>query len=268
MAGGGGGGDAKDKAIWAYEYKARKAVWGKKLPRDEDGTRHYTPSRSNHENIKYGDMGCRMHNEHGQIFRVAPLDGIPFLSSLANDASKLLHPAARLSLQHLELFTISPELMKSVNMKGSPQSVGIRCRNCIADRDGCCFIRLSSISSMLRELHLMVVQHLIGCRYVSARDVKAMQVWLEIDPKPSADFCRWIAKLYSMEDLTRGSADSCVVWGDSPKVPSGYCSPADIDIGSMLGKPIPHLKEDDAPSARVAEKEAQSAAPPKKVAEK
>ena len=228
-----------------------------------------TPPRSSHKNIKYGDMGCKVHNEHGQMFHVAPLDGIPFLSSFSNDSSKLLHSVVRLSLQQLELFTLSPELMKSAKMNGYPRSVGIRCRGCIADRNGCCFIRLSSVGSMFRELHLMVTKHLVGCRYMSAKDAKAIQEWMEVDPKPIADFCRWIARLYSMEDSSSGGVDSCVVWGDSPKVLGGYCSPADVNISSVLGEPIPELEE-DAPSATVVGKEAQSVShsSPKKVVKK
>jgi len=147
--------------------------------------------------------------------------------------------------------------------------VGIRCRGCIADKNGCCFIRLSSVASMFRELHLMVTKHLVGCRYMSAKDAKAIQEWMEVDPKLIVDFCRWIARLYSMEDSSSGGVDSCVVWGDSPKVRVGYCSPADVNIGSVFGEPIPELKE-DAPSARVVRKEAQSVAPPspKKVEKK
>ena len=228
-----------------------------------------TPPRSYHKDIKYGDMGCKTHNEHGQMFHVAPLDGIPFLSSFSNDSSKLLHSAVRLSLQQLELFTLSPELMKSAKMNGHPRSVGIRCRGCIADKNGCCFIRLSSVGSMFRELHLMVTKHLVGCRYMSAKDAKAIQEWMEVDPKPIADFCRWIARLYSMEDSSSGGVDSCVVWGDSPKVLGGYCSPADVNISSVLGEPIPELEE-DAPSATVVGKEAQSVShsSPKKVVKK
>ncbi len=229
-----------------------------------------TPPRSNHKDIKYGNMGCRMHNEHGQMYHVAPLDGIPFLSSFSNNSSKLLHSAVRLSLQQLELFTHSPEMMKSANMNWHPRSVGIRCRGCIADRNGCCFVRLSSVGSMFRELHLMVTKHLVGCRYMSAKDAKAIQEWMVVDPKPIAEFCRWIARLYSMEDSSNGVVDSCVVWGDSPKVLAGYCSPADVNIGSVLGEPIPELEE-DAPSATAVGKEAQSAAPlssPKKVVKK
>jgi hypothetical protein len=214
-----------------------------------------TPPRSYHKDIKYGDMGCKTHNEHGQMFHVAPLDGIPFLSSFSNDSSKLLHSAVRLSLQQLELFTLSPELMKSAKMNGHPRSVGIRCRGCIADKNGCCFIRLSSVGSMFRELHLMVTKHLVGCRYMSAKDAKAIQEWMEVDPKLIVDFCRWIARLYSMEDSSSGGVDSCVVWGDSPKVLAGYCSPADVNIGSVLGEPIPELEE-NAHSARVLGKEA------------
>ena len=115
----------------------------------------------------------------------------------------------------------------------------------------------------------MVTKHLVGCRYMSAKDAKAIQEWMEVDPKPIADFCRWIARLYSMEDSSSGGVDSCVVWGDSPKVLGGYCSPADVNISSVLGEPIPELEE-DAPSATVVGKEAQfvSHSSPKKVVKK
>jgi hypothetical protein len=196
-----------------------------------------TPPRSNHKDIKYGDMGCKMHNKHGQMFVIAPLDGIPFLTSFSNDSSKLLPSAVRLSLQLFELFTLSLELMKSAKMNGSPLSVGIRCRGCIADRNGCCFIRLSSAGSMFRELHIMVTKHLVGCSYMLAKDAKVIQEWMVADHKPILDFCTWIARLYGMEVLSSGGADSCVVWGSSQKVPAGYCSPAEINIRLVLGGP-------------------------------
>ena len=231
----------RGRQIMSLGRKRRGRPYGS---RNKEAIKRNMPPRSYHKDIKYGDMGCKTHNEHGQMFHVAPLDGIPFLSSFSNDSSKLLHSAVRLSLQQLELFTLSPELMKSAKMNGYPRSVvGIRCRGCIADKNGCCFIRLSSVGSMFRELHLMVTKHLVGCRYMSAKDAKAIQEWMEVDPKLIVDFCRWIARLYSMEDSSSGGVDSCVVWGDSPKVLAGYCSPADVNIGSVLGEPIPELEE-------------------------
>jgi hypothetical protein len=192
------------------------------------------PRRSNHKDIKYGDMGCKAHNEHGQKFLVAPLDGIPFLSSFTKDATKLLHPSAKLTLQQLELFTLSPELMKSEKINGPPQSVGVRCRGCVAEKNGCCFVKLSSIDSMSRELHVMVAKHLIMCRYISASDVELIREWMDIDQKPIADFCKWIARLFCMKNSSDRDFDPSLVLSDSPKVLPGYSCPADIDIENII----------------------------------
>jgi hypothetical protein len=194
------------------------------------------PHRSDHVDVYYGDMGCKTHDEDGDVFTVAPLDGLPFLSTFTKDASKHLHPAARLMLQQLELFTISPELMKSAKLSGPSGLVGVRCRNTIIDKNGCCFVKLKTVDDLFSDIHRIVTAHLIGCRSMPAKDAKAIRKWMESGKEifdPLTKFFNVITKLYSMQDSISGG----VVWGDSPKVPAGsYSTPADIDISAVLVK--------------------------------
>ena len=191
-------------------------------------------SRSKHNEIKYGAMGCKMHNEHESYFRVAPLDGIPFLSSFSKDEKKKLNPSEILLLQQLELFTISSELMKLSNMNNAPtQTVGIRCRNCIADKNGCCFIKLSSVSNMSQNLLLMANEHVKRCQFLTAKDLKVLEMH-DGEEGRLANYCNWLAKLYSLKDSSIGGFDTGVVWGESPKLPKVYCYPAEIDISFCI----------------------------------
>jgi len=195
------------------------------------------PHRSDHVDVYYGDMGCKMHNEFGELFTVGPLDGLPFLCTFTKDASKHLHPAARLMLQQIELFTISPELMKSAKLSGPSGSVGVRCRNTITDRNGCCFVKLNTVDDLFSDIHRIVVSHLIGCRSMPTKDAKTIRKWIEFGEEifdPLTKFFSIITKLYSMQDSTSGGV-SGVVWGDSPTVPEGsYSTPADIDVSWLI----------------------------------
>jgi hypothetical protein len=200
--------------------------------------------RSRHNEIKYGTMGCKMHNEHGSIFCVAPLDGMPFLSSFSKDEKKKLHSSEILLLQQLELFTITSELMKMTNMNAPPQLVGIRCRNCIADQNGCCFIKISSVSSIPQDLRLMAREHVQRCPFLGPKDLKALE-FHDGNKGRLADYCKWLAKLYSLEDsATGGFVDTGVVWGESPKLPAVYCYPADIDVSVCVqdSRTAPHYE--------------------------
>ncbi len=189
--------------------------------------------RSKHSEIKYGSMGCKMHNEHGSLFCVAPLDGIPFLSSFSKDEKKKLHSSEILLLQQLELFTITSENMKLTNMNAPPQSVGIRCRNCIADQTGCCFMKISSVSSMPQDLRLMAREHVQRCPFLKPKDLKALELH-DGSQGRLANYCEWLAKLYSLEDSANGGFDNGVVWGESSKLPEMYCYPADIDVSECV----------------------------------
>ncbi|KAL9188446.1 hypothetical protein ACHAXT_006824 [Thalassiosira profunda] len=72
--------------------------------------------RSKHMDIRYGDMGCKMHSEEGAIFTLGPLDGLPFLCSFSREAAQKLHPSEKFLLQQMELFTLQPKHMESAKM--------------------------------------------------------------------------------------------------------------------------------------------------------
>ena len=182
----------------------------------------------------YGSMGCKMHNEFGRIFCVAPLDGIPFLSSFSKDEKKKLLSPEILLLQQLELFTITPELMKSIKLNAPPQSVGIRCRNCLADQDGCCFMKLASVSYMPHNLLLMAREHVVSCRFVKPKDSKVLSQLKVGNHVRLARFCEWLANIYSLEDSANVGLG--VVWGKSAKLPAVYRNPADVDVSFCLGE--------------------------------
>ena len=176
-------------------------------------------------------MGCKLmvEEEGGHIFRVSPLDGLSFLTTFSREASKKLQPIQKFTLQQLELFTLTqyPELMESVKMKAPPQAVGIRCRNCIAEKNGCCFMKVSSVKNLARDVLLMVTEHVTNCKFMKAKDAKAVQ---EMKEHGFGEYCTLLAKLYCMEDSKSGD----VVFGDSPTVPPGYCEPSDINVNALV----------------------------------
>ena len=209
------------------------------------------PPRPKHNKIKFGDMGCKMHNEQGTQFCLGPLDGIPFLSSFSQGTKQLLwlHSSEKFLLQQLELFTLSPKLVELEKLNAPPQSVGIRCRNCIADKNGCCFVKISSVNNMCRDLLLMAMDHVISCRFMKAKDVKVLQELKGRDRDCLAKYCSWIAKLYCLKDSKSGDGNHlAVVWGDSPKVSGEYCSPEDVDVNLLLGADIPNLEAETPPA--------------------
>lgn len=248
--------------------RGRPAGWRKETAskRQKEVPGANLPPRSKHTEIRYGDMGCRTHIvEDGHRFTVGPLDGLPFLSSFSSQsgASKALSRSEKFLLQQLELFTLHPKLAEKEKMNAPPESVAMRCRNCIADKNGCCFMRLSSVDNLPRDLLLMAVEHLACCRFMKVKEVKVIQELKEGGSDRSAltKYCKWMARLYSMENYASGGSGGPrgVVWGDSPKVPAGgYCSPADVKVDLLLGgdAPMPHLEAESLSSAnRVAEKE-------------
>jgi len=202
-----------------------------------------TASRSSHKEIKFGDMGCKMHMEEGGAqFCLGPLDGLPFLCSFLQEESKGLLTAQKLLLQQIELFTIYPKLLESEKLNAPPQSVGIRCRNCIANKNGCCFMKLSSANDISRDVLLMSTEHVVGCRFMKNRDVKVIQGVKEGGISPLVRYCNMISKLYCLKDSKVGSKVG-VIWGDSPKtVSGGYCMPSDVKVNSLLVAPMPNLE--------------------------
>lgn len=203
-----------------------------------------TVPRSTHPETKYGDQGCTImvEQDYGKLFRVAPLDGLPFISTFSREAAKKLHPSEKFLLQQLELFTISPELMSSVNMKAPAQAVGLRCRNCIAQKDGCCFMKLSSVSSTPRDVLLMAREHVMRhCKFMKAKDQKIVQE-LKGEAGVFGKYCNLVAKLYNLKDGIDG-----VVLGDSVTVPAGYSKPSSIDVSALM----PELVEAEADERNV-----------------
>lgn len=200
-------------------------------------------ARSKHEEIKYGDMGCKLmvEEEGGHIFRVAPLDGLSFLTTFSREASKKLSPSEKYTLQQLELFTLTqyPELMESVKMKAPPQAVGIRCRNCIAEKNGCCFMKISSVKNLAHDVLLMVTEHVTNCKFMKARDAKVIQEIIN-EEHGLGKYCTLLAKLYCLEDSKSGG----VVFGDSPTVPPGYCEPSEINVNAL----VPELETESHPT--------------------
>lgn len=193
-------------------------------------------ARSKHEEIFYGDMGCTIMREEegGHLFRVAPLDGLPFLSTFSQHESKKLHTSLKFLLQQFELFSLYPKLMKSTNTK-TPQAVGIRCRGCIVDKNGCCFMKLSSVKNIARDVLLLTKEHVMSCKFMKAKYAKLIQDLLKEDHTSVLDkYCNFVAKLYSLEEATDGSDKADVIFGQSPKVTGGYCKPSDIDVSTLI----------------------------------
>ena len=214
-----------------------------------------------HKDLQFGDMGCKMHNEEGTIFTLGPLDGLPFVTTFSREASKKILQPHRFMLQQMELFTISTELIESTKLNCSPDSVGIRCRHCIADKDGCCFMKLSSVKNLSRDVLVMAMEHLAGCKFMKAKDAKVIQDVKKGDIDYLNKYCNWIASLYCLED-SKPEKPPGVVFGDSPKVPGGYSTPADVDVSSVLGRPMPNLIKAETPPPKVAEKAPSPEGPP------
>lgn len=254
----------RGRQIGVKKKRGRPAVKAAASKRQKGSKPLDQPIRSKHKEIKYGDMGCKMHNEEGAQFCLGPLDGLPFLGSFTREEAKKLHPSEKFVLQQLELFTMSPDLMKSANMNGPPQSVGLRCRNSIVDTNGCCFMKLSSVSNIARDVLLMAKEHLVSYRLMKAKDVKLVNEFLKRSEEhggPLAHgYCNVIAKLYCLE--VSKTDKSSVVWGESPKVTGEYSCPAEVDLSFVLGKSMPDLEvESPSPPSKAEVKVAQVATP-------
>jgi len=250
------GGSGKKKR--GRPHGSTKVTAASKRQKAAEPARSKSPHVSTHKDIKFGNMGCKTHYEEGHQFCVGPLDGIPFLSSFSSQsgASKKLRPFEKFLLQQLELFTLFPKLVEAEKLNVPPQSVGMRCRNCIADKNnGCCFMKLSSVDNISRDLLLMATEHFRSCKFMKAKEVKLIQELkgAGYDSSSLTKYCNWMVKLYSLENSNAPG----VVWGDSPKVPAGeYCSPADVKVSSLLvaDTPMPDLEVESSSSAKEVEK--------------
>lgn len=193
--------------------------------------------------LECGNMGAKLHSdENGNQFYLPPLDGIPLVSCFSLKESTKLHSSYQTLLDQLEFFSLFPKLTKSVDDEFISQSVGVRCQNCNASTSGCCFRKLSSVSSIANDVVLMGIQHLVSCSCTEIYVKEELKTLTTKDADNLTDYCKLIAKLYSMVDK-QGKSSSAVVWGDSPAVPKGYNGhPIDINTDLVTGqssKPIP-----------------------------
>lgn len=187
--------------------------------------------QSQHPEIKVGDMDCQMHyDDDGNSMYVGPLDGLPLLTSLLQKESRYLHPSQKLLLAQLELFKISPKLMKEANSK----SLGLRCQNCITEKNGCCFMKLSSSNNLVRDLLLFGKEHVVRCvtKTKVTKQIHDAVVGGSVDEL--SNYCTLIANLYGLEDKKSADGRINVVLGESPTIPSGYSCPTDIDVRGIL----------------------------------
>lgn len=166
----------------------------------------------------------------------APLDGVPLVSSLSSDRSKKLSPPLQSLLQQVEFFNLSSLIVASGEKASPPESVGIRCQNCVSSPDGCGFIRMTSTRELQSDLLSMSADHLEYCRCTdqSVRsELKDLKNHMA-DSRPFSEYCQLIRKMYGLEDSIVDN-DSVVVWGECPSIPSGYVgSPKNINIDFAL----------------------------------
>ncbi len=203
--------------------------------------------------IECGNMGSKLHSdEYGDQFYLPPMDGVPFVSSISLKECKKLHKSYQTLLNQVELFTLFPKLSKSADEEFIPDSVGIRCQNCIASQSGCCFRRIRSVGSIASDIVLMGMKHLTMCTCTETYVQEEMRTLSMKDADHMKAYCNHIAKLYSMEDKELKNI-SAAVWGKSAKVPEGYNGhPIDINFDFILGKFASALDEDSKmPAARV-----------------
>jgi len=195
--------------------------------------------------IECGNMGSKLHSdEHGDQFYLPPMDGIPLVSSISLKECKRLHKSYQTLLHQVELFTLFPKLSKSADEEVIPESVGIRCQNCIASQSGCCFRRISSVSGIASDIVLMGMKHLTICACTEASVQEEMRTLSMKDADHMKEYCSHISKLYSMEDRKVNNV-TAAVWGKSAKVPGGYNGhPIDINFDFILGKSASVLGED------------------------
>ena len=185
--------------------------------------------QSRHEEIKIGDMDCHLHYEEGRSLYVGPLDGLPLLTSFLQEEAKSLQPSQKVLLAQLEIFQLSPKLTKEADSG----SLGFRCQNCITEKNGCCFMKLTSINNLVRDLILFGKEHIVACVTKPKVTKQIQNALVGGSVSELSKYCNLIANLYGMEERTVDGKIQ-VVWGQSPTVPSGYSRPDDIDVRSIL----------------------------------
>jgi hypothetical protein len=178
------------------------------------------------------DEGNQFH-----LAQLAPLDGVPLVSSITSEESKKLTPPLQLLLQQLEFFNMSSvRLPSDEKTKFPPNAVGMRCQNCVSNTNGCGYVQLTSIKSLPSDLLAMASDHLIYCKCTKpdVRNKLKECNLLGLGFSPLTKYCELIAKVYGLEDSTNNDTQ-VVVWGDCPSIPSGYVgNPQHINIDFAL----------------------------------
>lgn len=186
--------------------------------------------QSLHEEIKIGDMDCQVHYDDGRSMYVAPLDGLPLLTSMLEKEAKYLHPSQKVLLAQLEIFKLSPKMMKDNADIGT---LGFRCQNCVTEKNGCCFMKFTSVNNLARDLLLFGKEHVVRC-ITKQKVTKQIHDALGGGDAELSRYCTLIATLYGMEERTVVGGKTQVVFGESPTIPTGYSRPSDIDVRSIL----------------------------------
>mmetsp|Transcript_7560 Transcript_7560/g.12476 ORF Transcript_7560/g.12476 Transcript_7560/m.12476 type:complete len:710 (-) Transcript_7560:51-2180(-) len=187
-----------------------------------------TKIQSVHEEMKIGDMDCQLHYEEGRSMYVGPLDGLPFLTSLLQKEAKYLHPSQKILLAQLEIFELTPKIMKGAN----DGSLGLRCQNCITEKNGCCFMKLTSVDNLARDVLLFGKEHVVRC-ITKQKVTKQILEALAGGDSELSKYCKLLANLYCLEQRQIGGKIH-VKFGECPTIPSGYSHTHDIDFRSFL----------------------------------
>lgn len=234
--------DDKFKKIKGFEMSKRgrqassnTALIGSKKGKRQDGSSSETSPTAKrpkkqpvHKEIIIGDMDCQLHYEDGRSMYVGPLDGLPFLTSLLQKEAKCLHPSQKLLLAQLEIFELSPEIMKGA----TTGSLGLRCQNCVTEKNGCSFMKLTSVNALARDVLLFGKEHV--CKCIKKQKVtKQINEALVAGDGELSKYCRLLTSLYCLEESQDGGKIH-VKFGECPKIPSEYSLVCDIDFRSIL----------------------------------
>eukprot|EP00985_Skeletonema_marinoi_P016451 scaffold8861_cov117-Skeletonema_marinoi.AAC.1 len=184
--------------------------------------------QSVHDEIKIGDMDCQLHYDEGRSMYVGPLDGLPLLTSMLQKEAKYLPPSQRVLLAQLEIFELSPKIMKGA----SNGSLGLRCQNCVTEKNGCCFMKLTSVNNLARDVLLFGKEHVVRC-VTRQKVTKQIHESLVAGEGELSKYCKLLANLYCLEQRHIGGKIH-VKFGECPTIPAGYCRPCDIDFRSIL----------------------------------
>mmetsp|Transcript_17167 Transcript_17167/g.26132 ORF Transcript_17167/g.26132 Transcript_17167/m.26132 type:complete len:736 (-) Transcript_17167:35-2242(-) len=184
--------------------------------------------QSVHDEIKIGDMDCQLHYDEGRSMYVGPLDGLPLLTSMLQKEAKYLPPSQKVLLAQLEIFELSPKIMKGA----SNGSLGLRCQNCVTEKNGCCFMKLTSVNNLARDVLLFGKEHVVRC-VTRQKVTKQIHESLVAGEGELSKYCKLLANLYCLEQRHIGGKIH-VKFGECPTIPAGYCRPCDIDFRSIL----------------------------------